>query len=229
MRKIALIEDSQQVQAIVNSIFSSKFDVLIAETKSEAIKLLNSNTVDIILMDVILPDCDGFSLFTEIKTQPNTFATPVIFLTGRNSLQDKITGFSLGAEDYISKPFDPLELKLRVESRLNKLREQKESDEKLLLFDLILNISQQKLYRIVGTVQKPIDLTPSEFKILSYFAKNAGRILTRNNILDAVWGASTHVTDRTVDKYVSSLRKKVETPDLIIKAIHGIGYQLIKD
>jgi len=218
-----LIEDSPSVQLVVKDTFQQSCLVTVVGTLADAKKQLETQTFDLLLLDVQLPDGDGFKFLASLRSQETHSEMPVLLLTGRNDIQDKVMGFSLGAEDYVVKPFDPLELKARVEARLNRRQRQAEGGEVFRKGSLLFSIAMQKL-SIVSDKETPVDLTPIEFKLLLYFARHEEHVLSRDRLIEAVWGNRVHIVDRTIDTHVSNLRKKIQGCEYRIKAVHGIGY-----
>jgi DNA-binding response OmpR family regulator len=223
MHRILLIEDSTAAQLIVKETFQQSCLVTVAGSLGEARKQLDSHTFELILLDVQLPDGDGFKFLASLRSQQTFSEIPVLMLTGRNDIQDKVMGFSLGAEDYVVKPFDPLELKARVEARLNRRNKNQTDVEVFRKGSLLFSIAMQKL-TIVTDRETPVDLTPIEFKLLLYFARHEEHVLSRDRLIEAVWGNRVHIVDRTIDTHVSNLRKKIQGCEFRIKAVHGIGY-----
>src|SRR5258706_7654716 len=176
------------------------------------------------VLDVMLPGTDGFELCRQIRRAPALSATPIIFLTAKTAEDDRIKGLELGGDDYITKPFSPRELVARVRSVLRGLRQSPETPEVLRLGDLEIDASSM-------TVQVPgraVLTTVREFRLLEYLAAHCGRVLTRDQLLDAVWKETPFVTPRSIDVYVRRLREKIE-PDprhpKYLKTVRGIGYR----
>ncbi|MEK6554912.1 MAG: response regulator transcription factor, partial [Bdellovibrionota bacterium] len=145
--------------------------------------------------------------------------------TGRTHITDKVTAFSLGAEDYISKPFDPIELKVRVDSKLKRIQIDKDKNSMIIRGDLQINLKSHKVKIATKEKTTSVALTPLEFKILCYLAKSPDQVFTRNQILTDVWGSDAEVFDRAVDVHVCSLRNKLLELSYSIQAVPGVGYQ----
>lgn len=227
MHRILLIEDTASVQMIVKETFSQSCLVTVAGTLADAKKQVDAQSFDLLILDLQLPDGDGFKFLASLRSQEAFAEVPVLLLTGRNDIQDKVMGFSLGAEDYVVKPFDPLELKARVEGRLNRRNRTQVDGETFRKGSLLFNIAMQKL-SIVSDKEIGVDLTPIEFKLLLYFARHEEHVLSRDRLIEAVWGNRVHIVDRTIDTHVSNLRKKIQSCEFRIKAVHGIGYTFKK-
>lgn len=179
-----------------------------------ALELINKEKFDLILLDVMIPGLDGFALMERIKS----YDIPVIFLTAKNSVFDKVNGLKLGAEDYMVKPFEAIELLARIETVLRRFGK----GEKLF------QINNVKLFlhkRAVTLDGETIELTPKEYDLLLVLLKNKNIALSREQLLDRVWGDAYYGETRTVDMHIKSLRKKLNLHDHI-KTIYKIGYRL---
>jgi len=182
---------------------------------------LKKQVPDLIILDIMLPDDDGFKLCKELRSDERYLNVPVIMLTAKAGEQDKIEGLETGADDYITKPFSPKELVARVRAVLR--RSGAIDDETIVIADM-LKIDPERLEVMVGDI--PIPLTPVEFKMLHLFASNKGRVFSRENILDHLWGNEKAVTDRTIDVHIKNLRDKLGDAGNLIKNIRGFGYKL---
>ncbi len=209
MHNVLLVEDSSDAFNLVKRALGSSVHLEWAKSLGEASRTLQNKNFDLILLDVMLPDGDGYRLCSILQTDDQLKNVPVIFLTAKNSVSDKLLGFSVGADDFISKPFDGLELKARVDSRLRKRdRERMESDI-LKLGDVEINKSTQKVQIFENGQATDVDLTPIEFKLLLFLCKEVNKVYSRDEILNSVWGESIHVYSRSVDTHISKLRKKL--------------------
>ncbi|MBI3556966.1 MAG: response regulator transcription factor [Deltaproteobacteria bacterium] len=228
MRRILLIEDSAGIYPIVAAALGKNYSVANVETLADAWTQVNENSFDLILLDVGLPDGDGFKFFARLRSTSATEAVPVIFLTAKAELADRILGFSLGAEDYIAKPFEPLELRARVDARLRSAHESAERAGSFRKENLRFDVLSQKVFISENSVEHQVDLTPAEFKLLHFFARHEDQVFSRDQLLSSVWHNEIHVHDRTVDVHVSNLRKKLESAAFTIKAVYGSGYRFEK-
>jgi DNA-binding response OmpR family regulator len=175
-------------------------------------------------LDVSLPDGNGLEFLPEIKKTAELMDVPVFILTVDGNVLSKVAAFGIGADDYICKPFNALELRSRVEARLK--RNEMQGQKRRLIGDLVLDQSRMQVWRQSAPEQK-IELTPNEFKLLFLLSRRPEVIYSRQQILDEVWGPSAHITDRTVDAHVSHLRKKIEFSRIQIETVAGVGYKLI--
>lgn len=223
MHKILLVEDSKEIYQMVSQAVGSLVDLSWASTVTEATQSLSENNFSLILLDVELPDGNGIDLCSKIQaSNPNL---PIFFLTAHADLSEKVLGFSAGADDYITKPFAPLELRARLESRLRKLDLTKQNSDRLKWKELEINKSRQEVSINENGQYHKIDLTALEFKILLYFAAKPGDVILRDQILNDIWGEDIHVYHRSVDTHVSKLRKKLGTVSNVIESVHGAGYK----
>jgi DNA-binding response OmpR family regulator len=224
--KILLIEDSKDHQTIIAETLS-QYSVQIAESSEEAAQELLLTPFDLILLDIGLPGKSGFSLLSEIQSHSATSSIPVICITGRSEITDKVTAFSLGADDYLPKPFDLMELKARVDSKLMKARKVKDSTRIIRIGNLKMDLnSHQVLILHQNGAEEEILLTQTEFKLLILFSKNPSTLFTRQQILKEVWGNSVKVSDRVIDVHLCSLRKKINDAEVRIVPVTGQGYKL---
>ena len=229
MQTMLCIEDTDEVQILVRRTFANSIQVVPAKSLSEAYEKLRTQRFDLVLLDLTLPDGDGFQFFNKLTEDQSYQNLPVIILTSKNQIQDKILGFHLGAEDYIVKPFDPAELKIRVETRLKRHQQINNSESILHYGNLTINHLEQKVTITTGSLVSIIDLTTTEFKILSYLAKLKEQVLSREQIINATWKHGFHISDRTIDSHVSRIRKKIAESQFTIQATQSVGYKFCEN
>jgi len=222
MKKILLIDDSKEIYVLVKQAIGNIADLTWAESIKKAQSLLGDD-IDLILLDIELPDGNGFDFFVQI--QAKCPRTSTFFLTSNDDLSAKVLGFSAGADDYITKPFAPLELRARVEAKLNKMDFNKFASEVLHWQEIQINKNRQEVKINIDGNYQLVDLTALEFKILTYFSSQPGNVIPRDKILDNIWGKDVHIYPRSVDTHVSKLRKKLGPVSGIIESIHGSGYK----
>lgn len=211
---------------MVKATLQQQYEVIVASTAEEGLRLADTADVELILLDVGLPDEDGLSLFTKLKSLPHAAAVPVLFLTGRSSTEDIVAGFQLGADDYIVKPFDANQFKARIDAKMRSLQNRKLPPIVMRKGALELDCAMSKAYEIGDkSARRDLDLTPHEFRLLVHFMQNEGQILSREQLMSAVWGNNTHVLIRTVDRHISSLRKKLDARAGTVDAVHNSGYR----
>lgn len=226
--RILVIDDAADHQLLVRKSLEKICRIVPAYSLAEADTELDRNSFSLILLDVGLPDGDGFSYFAKLKTQEHTAEIPVIFITSKSETPNEAMGFSLGAEDYIAKPVDPLRLRSRIEARLKLLASRRQSEMTICKGDLKLSISFQRLAILREGRELPVNLTPIEFKLLFFLLRHEDHVLSREQLLTAIWDNAAEVFDRTIDMHISKLRKKIAMSEFQIKAVHGMGYRMSK-
>ena len=218
MPKILIVEDDQtRSKLIAASLSISGYESVPCFDGNEAVHMVRNEEFDLILLDIMLPGLDGFQVMEKIRET----GTPVIFLTAMGDVSDRVKGLKSGAEDYIVKPFEPLELLARIEIVLRRFnREQKN----LSFRDITVNMEERSVRR--GS--EIIDLTPKEYDLLVLFLKHQNVALSRDKILMDVWECSANIETRTVDNHVQRLRKKLGLEDCL-KTVFKVGYRLEND
>lgn len=218
MPKILIVEDDQTISKLIAASLSiSGYESVPCFGGNEAVHMVRNEEFDLILLDIMLPGLDGFQVMEKIRET----GTPVIFLTAMGDVSDRVKGLKSGAEDYIVKPFEPLELLARIEIVLRRFnREQKN----LSFRDITVNMEERSVRR--GS--EIIDLTPKEYDLLVLFLKHQNVALSRDKILMDVWECSANIETRTVDNHVQRLRKKLGLEDCL-KTVFKVGYRLEND
>ena len=218
MPKILIVEDDQTISKLIAASLSiSGYESVPCFDGNEAVHMVRNEEFDLILLDIMLPGLDGFQVMEKIRET----GTPVIFLTAMGDVSDRVKGLKSGAEDYIVKPFEPLELLARIEIVLRRFnREQKN----LSFRDITVNMEERSVRR--GS--EIIDLTPKEYDFLVLFLKHQNVALSRDKILMDVWECSANIETRTVDNHVQRLRKKLGLEDCL-KTVFKVGYRLEND
>jgi DNA-binding response OmpR family regulator len=221
--KLLIVEDDDRIREIlVKYMKNENFEIDEAPDGMKAMKLLDDDKYDLVVMDVMLPDIDGWSILKHIREKDSEM--PVIMLTARSEEEDRLFGFELGADDYVTKPFSAKELVARVKVQLKKSR-RSVLDSMVVLGNIKINTE----YRQVYINDKAVELTPIEYSLLQYFADNLNIALTRNQILNSVWGYDYFGEERTVDTHVKRLRKKLLDEGDKIKTVRGHGYRMVVD
>lgn len=218
MPKILIVEDDQTISKLIAASLSiSGYESVPCFDGNEAVHMVRNEEFDLILLDIMLPGLDGF----QVMEKNRETGTPVIFLTAMGDVSDRVKGLKSGAEDYIVKPFEPLELLARIEIVLRRFnREQKN----LSFRDITVNMEERSVRR--GS--EIIDLTPKEYDLLVLFLKHQNVALSRDKILMDVWECSANIETRTVDNHVQRLRKKLGLEDCL-KTVFKVGYRLEND
>ena len=225
VQKLLLVEDNEVMRVLAANTLK-EFSLSMASTLKEAQALMQNNTFDLILLDIGLPDGDGLAFLNQLSSSPET-QIPVIIISGKTDIANKVTAFSFGAEDFISKPFDPIELKARVAAKLKKLEQAKSNSDLMRVGDLLITVSKQKVVIQGNGADQPVDLTTLEFKLLLALAKHPERVYSREHLLSEVWGNDLSVTLRSVDTHVAHLRKKIHKSKIKIDTVIRSGYRLL--
>lgn len=214
-KKILIVEDDVHISKIIKmNLNIVSYETMEVYDGEAALELVQREKFDLILLDVMIPKLDGFELMKRIKP----YHIPVIFLTAKNSVYDKVDGLKLGADDYMVKPFEAIELLARIETVLRRY----EKEEPVMAFQkLLVNLDKREVTK-QGNV---VELTPKEYDLLVVLMKNKNIALSREQFLDKVWGGDYYGETRTVDMHIKSLRKKLELLDHI-KTIYKLGYRL---
>ena len=219
MKKILLIDDDEKLTDLLKDYLSKyNFSSHSSDNPLNALNHLKNNSYDLIVLDIMLPEMDGFETLKEIR---KTSSIPVIMLTARGETTDRIVGLELGADDYIAKPFEPRELVARMQSVFRRTDGSLNEDELISFKDLLIN----PMNRTVELSGKNIELTSTEFDILMLFAKNNGKVLSRDFLMQKTKGASWQYYDRSIDVMVSRLRNKLKQKNFrLIKTVQSVGY-----
>jgi DNA-binding response OmpR family regulator len=186
---------------------------------------LSKRPFDLLVLDVMLPDMNGFELCARLRAIPAYQSVPVLFLTAKNTLEQKIMGLSLGADDYITKPFNPEELRARVMARLRHLQHQPQREAVLEFSGLRMDLAARRVFALSGQHREEIRLTKKEFNLLAFLAGKPDTLRSREQILSAVWPDDVNVTERTVDSHISKLRRKLGVHADRIESVHAEGYR----
>jgi DNA-binding response OmpR family regulator len=224
-RKVLVIDDEAMIRKTVRLACEKEgYAVQEAENGAEALTKVDSFRPDIILLDLMLPDISGFDVCRDIRRSGTK--VPILILSAKTEEIDVVVGLEIGADDYIVKPFRPRELLARIAAHLRKSRqeEERESDGRMVFRDLVIDANERRVYRN----DEEIQLTHTEFDLLAFLASNAGKVLSREKILNSVWGYEYPIETRVIDVHVRNLRRKIEddaSHPLYILAVPGIGYR----
>jgi two-component system, OmpR family, alkaline phosphatase synthesis response regulator PhoP len=222
--KILVVDDEEDICEIIKFNLESEGYYVTSALSAEAALHLSLEKYHLFILDIMMQGMSGFKLADEIKKK-RKIDTPIIFLTAKNTENDKITGFSLGADDYITKPFSVRELIARVNAVLKRSNPQQEAKDAIIkLADIELDVEKRKLY-IAGL---KVDLTPHEYYIMQLFLKNSGKVFSRNDILNYAWKENNYVVDRTIDVHIAHLRKKLGKygKNIVSRSGHGYCFEL---
>lgn len=221
---VLVVEDEPaQLEVLIYNLEAEGFHVLSADNGEDALLLVAENTPDIIVLDWMMPQISGIEVCRRLKTRSETRSIPVIMLSARSEEIDRVRGLEIGADDYVTKPYSIVELMARVRAHLRRTRAAAVG-ERLNFKDIVLNSETHKVFR----ADKPLKLGPTEFRLLSTFMEKPGRVWTRDQLLDRVWGRDIYVDTRTVDVHIGRLRKALcqhggQDP---LRTVRGTGYAL---
>ena len=220
---ILVVEDEPAIQELISyNLELAGHRALRADTAEQALSAVRTALPDLIVLDWMLPGMNGVELVRRLRTDDRTHAIPVIMLTARAEEQDKLAGLETGADDYLTKPFSPRELNARVKAVLRRRAPQATDD--------VVEVSGLKLdpagHRVLGG-SKPLELGPTEFRLLHFLMTHAERVYSRAQLLDRVWGDHVFIEERTVDVHIRRLRKVLEATghDALIQTVRGSGYR----
>ncbi|MGL5414904.1 MAG: response regulator transcription factor [Clostridium sp.] len=226
VQKILIAEDNQEIiDVLILYLENDGFEVIVVNNGVDALEVIKSNTIDLAILDVMMPRMDGFNLTKKLREFSNI---PIIILSAKNQDSDKILGLNIGADDYLTKPFNPLEIIARIKSNLRRysmLEMEIKDASKLMVGELNLDLDIYKLTKS----GKEIILTPTEYKILALLMKSPGRIYTKVQIYENINGDYFRADDNTLMVHISKLREKIEDDakkPKYIKTVRGLGYKI---
>jgi DNA-binding response OmpR family regulator len=219
-----LIDDDIKVYNLLKIYLNPGEQLFYLENLDEALKYIQEKEIKLVLLDINLEGANGLEFFSQNKDFFQDQEVQVFFLSQIQDIKSKLEAFQFGAQDYIVKPFEPLEIMARIRSRMSSHAQGQFVKKGDILFDLYSN----NLSLMVDGKKLPIELSATEFKLLYFLAKREGQVFSRQQLLDQVWGANLDVIDRTVDQHISKLRKKVKSKDYSIKTNFNLGYSFAR-
>jgi DNA-binding response OmpR family regulator len=225
-KRILIIEDEQDlIKGLKLNLSDEGFDIDYAESGLEGLRKALYDAPDLIILDIMLPEMDGLEVCRELRKK--SIEIPIIMLTAKGEEIDKVVGFEIGADDYLTKPFSIRELIARIKARLKHTEREGKTVPELYFFDEIeIDFARFKIIR----KGKELDLTSLEMDILRYFVAHRGVVVSRNDLLDKIWGYESYPTTRTIDNHILKLRKKIEEapahPKYIL-SVYGGGYRFV--
>jgi len=222
--KILVVDDEIPIRELIKfNLQKAGFNVVEADNGLKAIQLAKEKP-DLIVLDLMLPGLDGLEVCRLLKNDRSTAAIPILMLTARDDEFDKVVGLELGADDYLTKPFSPRELVARIKAVLRRSQKPSVTEGEFTLGNLRLNFSRYEIH--LG--QEKIELTPKEFELLKILATNSGRVFTREQLLEKIWGYEYFGDTRTVDVHIRHLRAKLEQDPKVadaVETVRGVGYR----
>jgi two-component system alkaline phosphatase synthesis response regulator PhoP len=225
LQKIYIVEDDDNIrELVVYALSAANFGAQGFVSGDEFYEAFADEAPDMVILDIMLPGEDGISILRKLRSSPREPEVPVIMLTAKGSEYDRIRGLDLGADDYISKPFSVMELISRVRAVLRRSGRDPGQDEAAKLTVGEVTLCAQR--RSVVSEGAPVELTFKEFELLQYLMKNEGVVLTRNKILDHIWGFDYAGETRTVDMHIKTIRQKLGKSGGVIKTVRNVGYKM---
>lgn len=223
MGKILVVDDEMEMrQLLCIYLHQENFDVEEASNGKEAYEKIVNNDYDLLILDVMMPIMDGWETIEKVR---KVSAIPIILLTAKSAVVDKVTGLSAGADDYLVKPFEGAELIARVKALLRRTQKNSEKDGKIIYKGIMIDSSA----RVVTHQDQPISLTQTEFDLLKVLVMHKGKVLSREQLVDLIWGIDFMGDDRTIDSHIKNLREKLHAAGIeksIVKTVWGIGYKV---
>jgi two-component system phosphate regulon response regulator PhoB len=223
--KILVVDDEPEAVELVEfNLKQAGFDVVAAGDGSAALKKTRELLPGLVVLDLMLPEMDGLEVCKMLRRAPATATIPILMLTAKAAEIDRVLGLELGADDYLTKPFSPRELVLRVKNLLQRGRGEPETIEKLKFGDLLIDLPRH----LVTLRGKPMSLTATEFKLLTVLAQRRGRVQSREQLLRDVWEYNSLIDTRTVDTHMRRLREKLGSASKYLDTVRGVGYRFLE-
>jgi two-component system phosphate regulon response regulator PhoB len=221
MERVLIVDDDPDIQRLVSyNLTQAGYQVVAAASGLEALNAAQDQTPDLIVLDIMLPDLDGLEVCRRLRRQEKTRRIPIIMLTARTQEVDRVVGFELGADDYVMKPFSPRELVLRIKSIFRRMGDEPDDVLRVGKIELL------PLRRQLLIANRPVTLTAKEFDLLEELMRAGGNVLTREMLMNKVWGYHSEATSRTLDTHVRRLREKLGDEAVHLETVHKVGYRI---
>ncbi len=224
LRILVVDDEPEAVELVEFNLKQSGYAVITAADGAEALKKARGQTPDLIVLDVMLPEMDGFEICKTLRLDPATAKIPILMLTAKAAEIDRVLGLELGADDYLTKPFSPRELLLRIKKIIARGQTGEKPRDQLRFGDLLIDIPRH----IASWKGKPIELTATEFKLLTTLAQRSGRVQSRDHLLRDVWEYDSLIDTRTVDTHMRRLREKLGAASKHLDTVRGVGYRFVE-
>jgi phosphate regulon transcriptional regulator PhoB len=224
--RILIVDDEPDTQELIAfNVKNAGYDVITADDGAEALQKARRHLPDLIVLDLMIPELDGLEVCKLLRRDPITQKVPIVMLTAKGSEVDRVLGLELGANDYVTKPFSPRELILRVRNLLQQQTAETKPTESFKIGDIHIDIAKHQV--TIG--QKPVDLTATEFRLLKVLAERRGRVQSREQLLQDVWHYDNIIDTRTVDTHMRRLREKLGKAARYLDTVRGVGYRFLED
>jgi len=224
LRILVVDDEPEAVELVEFNLKQAGYAVSTATDGAEALKKARAQTPDLIVLDVMLPEMDGFEICKTLRLDAVTAKVPIIMLTAKAAEIDRVLGLELGADDYLTKPFSPRELLLRVKKILARSQTEEKPKEQIRFGDLLIDLPRH----LASWKGKQIELTATEFKLLTILAQRAGRVQSRDHLLRDVWEYDSVIDTRTVDTHMRRLREKLGAASKHLDTVRGVGYRFVE-
>jgi DNA-binding response OmpR family regulator len=222
--KILVVDDEPDALELISfNLRGSGYDVITAEDGNSALKKARAALPNLIVLDLMIPEVDGLEVCKILRRDPQTAAIPIIMLTAKAAELDRVLGLELGANDYVTKPFSPRELVLRVKNLLQRSATPETKSDRIEVGEMVIDIPRHA----VSIARKPIDLTATEFKLLTTLIERRGRVQSREKLLHDVWEYDNLIDTRTVDTHMRRLREKLGKAARFLDTVRGVGYRFV--
>lgn len=226
MPKILVVDDEPDaVELIRFNLKSNGYQVVTASDGGEALKMARTFSPDLIILDLMLPEVDGLEVCKILRLNPATSIVPIIMVTAKAAEIDRVLGLELGADDYVTKPFSPRELVLRVKNLLTRRKDASGKQERFEFEDLLIDVTRH----LVSVNHRQVDLTATEFKLLTTLVERRGRVMSREQLLQDVWAYDNYIDTRTVDTHMRRLREKLGVASRYLDTVRGVGYRFVEN
>jgi DNA-binding response OmpR family regulator len=223
--KILVVDDEPEAVELVEfNLKQAGYAVTTAADGAEALKKARAQIPDLIVLDVMLPEMDGFEICKTLRLDPATARVPILMLTAKAAEIDRVLGLELGADDYLTKPFSPRELLLRIKKIIARGQVEEKPNDQMRFGDLLIDLPRH----LASWKNKPIELTATEFKLLTILAQRAGRVQSRDSLLRDVWEYDSLIDTRTVDTHMRRLREKLGGASKHLDTVRGVGYRFVE-
>jgi two-component system phosphate regulon response regulator PhoB len=224
--KILLVDDEPDALEVLGfKLRESGFAPVFATDGAKALAAVQADRPDLIVLDLMLPEVDGLEVCKILRRDPTTAGIPILMLTAKAAEMDRVIGLEIGADDYVTKPYSPRELVLRIKKLLTRLKPAEPVEPRLKLGELEIDVPRHEV--TIGRV--PVTLTATEFKLLELLARRRGRVQSRERLLQDVWGYETAIDTRTVDTHMRRLREKLGDTAAYLETIRGVGYRFVAE